>query len=185
VLVSANFLAAHDFTISHTFLRFKPDALELEIKFAAETAWIQVQKTLAPGRELIVEEFETVGRPLLLAYAQTMEELRVNQIVVDPREIAVVLQEDNFIFTFQYPRASRGTLRLKEIYLAKMPRDYTSRLSVFDETNQPVGSKILNPTELVFEMVLPVEKANSPSNPATSKPVAGPATPPAASPGQR
>jgi hypothetical protein len=172
---TAQFAAGHDLSTSYTFLRIKPETLELEIKFAADSAWAQVQKTIAPGTVFTLEEFETIGRPHLIAFARKMEELTIDGTVVPPREIAVVIVEDNFIFTLTYPRPPKGILRLTETYLAKMPPDYTSRVSLVDEADEPIVSKTLSHANLVFETVLPVRKAKASAPPSGAAAAATPA----------
>jgi hypothetical protein len=123
------------------------------VKIAAEQAWNLVQATVAPGVVFVMEEFEKVGKPALLKFAATMEELTVERSVVAPKSIDVVVAEDNFIFTFTYPRAAHATL--KENYLKRMPPDYMSRVVVENEKKEPVASKTLRPADLAFEFTAP------------------------------
>lgn len=147
-------VAAHDLSASYATLRFKPDTLQLEVKVAAETAWSQVQAKIAPGEIFVMEDFEKVGKPLLLKFAKTMEELTVDHTVVEPRETNVAVVEDNFIFTFTYPRPARAAV-LKEKYISQMPSDYVSRVVVVDAKNEVAVSKTLHPTNVVFEFTTP------------------------------
>ena len=147
---------AHDLGASYATIRFKPDAMELEVKIAGESAWNLAQNTVAQGVVFVLEDFERVGKPLLLKFAATMEELTVDHTVIPPRAINVIVADDNFIFTFTYPRPA-GRAALKEKYLKQTAPDYLSRIVVVDAKNEPVISKTLRPTDLTFEFTAPAK----------------------------
>lgn len=153
LLLLAPLARAHDLSASYATIRAKPDVIELQVKMAAEQAWNLVQSTVAPGVVFVMEEFEKVAKPALLKFAATMEELTVDRNVVAPKSIDVVVAEDNFIFTFTYPRSARATL--KENYLKRMPPDYVSRVVVEDSKKEPIASKTLRPTDPTFEFSAP------------------------------
>jgi hypothetical protein len=164
-IFGGKFTAAHDLSASYATIRFKPDAVELEVKIAGESAWALVQASVAPGVIFVMEEFEKVGQPILLKFAQTMEELTVDGKVVAPRETKVIVAEDNFIFTFIYPRPAHAAT-LKENYLKRTPPDYVSRVVVVDAKNEIASSKTLRASDLTFGFSAPpdapAEKKNSP-----------------------
>jgi hypothetical protein len=153
----------HDLTTSYATIRFKTDTLELEIKIAADSAWPAVQAIVAPGAVFVLEEFETVGKAQLVAFGRKMEELTVDGTVVAPRAIAVEVVEDNFVFTFVYPRPARATVQLTEKYLKLMAPDYASRVVVVDQNEKPLASKTLHVPNLSFSIALPAPPANAPA----------------------
>jgi hydrogenase/urease accessory protein HupE len=153
---------------SYSIARLKPDGIELQIKIAADSAWPVVQDTVAPGAIFVREEFETVGRPQLLAFAKTLDRLAVDGAALTPRKINVAVVDDNFIFTLLYPRPMRGTLRLQETYLKHMSFGYVSHITFLDENEKQLASKILEVRDETFEMVLPLggnESAPPPQSP--------------------
>lgn len=147
--------SAHDTTASYVTIRAPADRLELQIKIAAEMAWPAVQATVAPGRIFVVEEFETVGRELLVKFARIAEELSLDGKVVAPTKVQAEVADDNFIFTFSFPRPASGALRLSEKYLQYMPSDYVSRIVVLDSAGKPLASKTVHPASSTFEFSVP------------------------------
>lgn len=162
-LACASLAAGHDLTTSYATVRFKADALELQVKIAADSAWSAVQATVAPGAVFVLEEFETVGKSQLIAFGRQMEELTIDGKVVPPRAIAVAVVEDNFVFTFLYPRPSRGPVQMTEKYLKLMAPDYASRVAVVDQNDKPIASKTLHIPDVTFSLPLPASPAKSPS----------------------
>lgn len=148
---------AHDLTASHLIARLKPEGFELQVKIAADSAWPLVQE-ISPGAVYTPEEFETVWRPVLLAFAKTMDELTVDGKPVTPTQTTVLTVEDTFLFSFSYPVPASGTVRVKELYLKKMAPDYISYLRLFDRAGKPVANKNLTVDDPVFEFKLPVGK---------------------------
>jgi hypothetical protein len=169
--VFAAMASAHDLSASYATIRIQPERLELQVKIAAETAWFRVQATVpsAAGQIFVLEEFESVGRPALLKYASTMEELNVEGKTVAPSQTDVVVSDDNFVFTFTFPRPARGQARLSENYLKRMASDYVSRVVVVDPQEKVQASKTLHPTNPVFEFSVPPVEA-APSSKPTSAP---------------
>ena len=134
----------HDLTTSYATFRYTPNALELQIKIAADAAWPAVQATVAPGAVFVLEEFETTGKAHLLAFARTMEELAVEGVPLSPRDLKVEVVEDNFLFTFTYPRPAGRAMQLTEKYLKLMASDYASRIVVLDQNEKTLASKTLH-----------------------------------------
>ena len=112
---------AHDLMASHAKVRIKPDGVEVEIKIAADSAWALVQDSGGPSVAFVLEDFEKVGRPLLMTFARQMEELVSDGQAVRPRKIDVTIVEDNFVFSFAYPRPTGKSVNLKQNYLSRMP----------------------------------------------------------------
>jgi hypothetical protein len=159
--------AGHDLTTSYATIRFKADALELQIKIAADSAWPAVQATVAPDTVFVLEEFETVGKAKLLSFARTMEELTVDGAAVAPRQLDVEVIEDNFLFTFVYPRPKRGEVQLTEKYLKLMAPDYASRVVIVDQKEKPLASKTLHVPNVTLPIALPPLSTGAPAVPAT------------------
>ena len=151
---------AHDMMASHVIARVKPDALELQIKIAADVAWPLVQET-SPGVIFVMEDFEKVGRPLLLSLAKKMDTLRIDGKTVEPSRIDVVVAEDTFLFAITYSLPPRGTLQLTENYLGKMSPEYLSRIRIFDQSGAQVGSKELSKDKPVLDLQIPLVKPSS------------------------
>lgn len=149
----------HDPTASYATALLKPDGLELQVKIAADSAWPLVQDTVAPGAIFVREDFDTVGRLQLLAFAKIMEEMSAQGKTIAPLRLDVAVVDDNFIFTLDYPRPPQGTLQLKENYLRQMPSDYVSNITVLDQNEKPLASAVLNPTDNTLEMTIPASAA--------------------------
>lgn len=130
---------AHDLTASHTLVRLKPESVEIQIKIAADSAWPLVQE-LSPEAVFVREDFETVEKPLLLKFGQTLQEFTVDGKAAAPLRQDVRLAEDTFLFIFEYPRPPRGALALREHYLHKMPPEYGEHVRVFSGAGELLGS---------------------------------------------
>lgn len=139
----------------------------MQIRIAADSAWPLVQE-ISPGALFSSEDFDTVGRPLLLAFAKTMDQLTVDDKIVSPVKTDVKVVEDTFLFAFVYPVPVRGTVRLQETYLAKMSPDYASHIQLFDQAGRLVETKSLAASNRTFAIVLPIGK--SAAAPASSTP---------------
>lgn len=162
----------HDLTASHVLVRLKPGEIELRIKIATDIAWPLVQENV-PGVVFLREDFETVGRPILLKFGQTLDELRVSERILSPIRTDVVLAEDVFLFISVYPRPPKGTLRINETYLGKPFPGYLSHVRLFDESGQLITTKTLSAADPIFEFVVPPAKPGKPSHtePEKTKPL--------------
>jgi hypothetical protein len=151
---------AHDLTASHATARLLSAEVEFQIKIAADSAWPLVQE-IAPGAVFLRETFETEGKPLLLSFAKTMHEVTLDGKTLSPLRIDVTISEDNFLFTFIYPRPPRGALQFKETYLRKMPAEYSSYLRLCDETGAVLALANLNGSKSTFELPLLPSKSGA------------------------
>ena len=151
---------AHDLTASYTTARLQSDEVEVQIKVAGDSLWPLVQE-IAPGSLFVRENFETEGKPLLLSFAKTMHEVAVDGKIISPLRIDVTISEDNFLFTFVYPRPPSGVLKLKEMYLQKMPPDYASYLRLCDQEGALLALAHLNGAKPIFESRLPAFKPST------------------------
>ncbi len=138
-------------------VRVKPAEIELRIKIATDIAWPLVQET-APQAVFLREDFETVGRPILLKFGKTLDEVAVAGQILPPIRTDVVLAEDVFLFISVYSRPPPGNLRIHETYLEKTFPGYASHFRLFDESGSLVASKTLSAADPVFEFVVPPEK---------------------------
>jgi hypothetical protein len=155
--------------------RLRPERLELQLKIAADSAWPLVQE-ISPGAIFTMEDFESVGRPLLLAAAKTMEELTVDGKITPPVHLEVRVVEDTFLLAFTYAVPARGTVQLKENYLAKMSPEYASHLRLYDAAGTLWDSKSLTGVDRTFAFILPLFKpaGSGPPAPAANSPAAVP-----------
>jgi hypothetical protein len=148
---------AHDLTASYATARLQSGEVEIQIKVAGDSIWPLVQE-IAPETVFVRENFETEGKPLLLSFAKTMHEVAVDGKTISPLRFDVTISEDNFLFTFVYPRPPSGVLKLKETYLQKMPPDYASYLRFCDQTGALLALAHLNGAKPTFEARLPTFK---------------------------
>ena len=160
-----NVAAGHDLMASICTVRVKPEKLELQIKVAADSIWPLVQETIAPGTVFVLEDFEREGKPLLVSFARTMEELTADGVVLTPHETDAAVVEDNFVFTLVYRRPPAGVVRLKENYLLRMPPGYLSRVRFLDQHEEVLSVKTLRGSDTLFEMKLPLRPAKAPAAP--------------------
>lgn len=139
-------LHAHDPEASWTTARLGPDTLELEINFAAVSAWTLVEDELAPGLEFVFEEFEAVGKPLLLRLAALLQEVTVDGKPVAPSRVEVVIVDDDFDFrlVFPLPSPSGSMLRIRELYLDRISPDYRSNINVLNTSGERITAKIMD-----------------------------------------
>jgi|GEM_PF-4204779 len=166
--VSSASARAHDLTASHLIARLKPEGLELQIKVAADSIWPLVQE-ISPGAVYTAEDFETVEKPLLLAFAKTMDEFTVDGKRVTPSRTDVLIVEDTFLFSFIYPILPQKSVQLKELYLKKMSPDYISHLRLFDRSGTLLTSKDLTASDPVFEFTSPPPSAQPAQVPPVNK----------------
>ena len=171
-VAGCNVATGHDLMASVCTVRVRPDKLELQIKIAADSIWPLVQETIAPGAIFVLEDFEREGKPLLVAFARTMEELTVDGVALTPRETDVTVVEDNFVFTMVYRRPLGGVARLKENYLLRMPSGYLSRVRFLDQHDEVLSVKTLRGSDILFEMKLPLHPPKVPAAPLTASSVA-------------
>jgi hydrogenase/urease accessory protein HupE len=147
----------HDLQASWTVVRFRPDAVELKVKMAADTVRSLIQDA-APQATFEPENFERV-RPLLKEFAKNLYEVTADGQRLIPLQADVAVIEDNIEFRLVYPRPARGPLRLKATYLDRVIPGYFAHVNVVDEAEQPLSSQILRAEAPSMEVSLPSEAA--------------------------
>lgn len=167
-VLGATLAYGHDLTASHAAVRVKSTELELEVRIASDMAWPLVQDTVAPGALFLREEFETVGKGQLLAFAKLIEQMTVEGKKIPPARIDVAVVDDNFVFTLVFPRPARGSVRLTENYLTRMPPEYLSFITVVDEHDKELATKTLSEADNVMDIAL----IPAPAEPRAGKPSA-------------
>lgn len=109
---------AHDALASWTIARVTPEALNVEVNIAADSAWSAVQRTVSPGTEFIAEQFESVGRPRLIAFARTLQVVTVDGNRVEPSAVDATMDFDDFDLRLTYPLPPGAQrLEIREPYL--------------------------------------------------------------------
>lgn len=168
-LVAALPALAHDPLASWTVATLKPGRLELQIAVSAESAWPVIQRTLAPGKEFLPEDFEDVGRPLLTQYAIDHQVVSVDGVAVNPSEVDAELEHDGFNLHLLYPLPEgRGLLTIRQANLEAMPASYQTHLTVIDSDGEVIASRLLDAIEPSIEITVegeapPVAKTQSTS----------------------
>jgi hydrogenase/urease accessory protein HupE len=114
-----------------------------------------VQKSVAPGKEFIAEHFETEGRRHLEAFAQAAQNLTLDGQRLEPSDVEVFMDYDDFNITLIYPLPPGGRrLEISEPYLKLMTSGYTSHLTVMNEAGETLTGKIIDAVDNNVVVVL-------------------------------